>query len=541
VIGMKIARSRIMTQLLLRFGLVINCLGFATIATLYVLLTNEYHADQQEEIQTVSRVVLQAMESSHKASQTVEHLIDIHLQTVSENIAQRLKGKSLEAIRLQELLDLKKAYDLAGISLFVRKGDDIVVAKSTDIHELGLSSKSWGYWFTAFQQLMNREKVTVEKGYRSDHFWVGPISKSEWEQRYYKYAYYFDGSSSFMINPYMDAEKVYQLSIESGPNQLIDQISRESALIDQIAVVNVPAYLKGADNKVIEPEHDLPVLYGKLEGHLPEHDALLKKAWSTKRMQSIRFEQEGKVKNNIYLALPQNRVMVITTDLTEQESERTQMISVMIAGQCLMMLLLFVIIHTVTRRQLRPLQQMADHIMSVSDGDLTQTLNIHENNEWDLLAEKINHMTEKMRQLILQIKKEIHSLHVFSSLLSQRVYTSMNHMNTRSLLMTEESKALLVELDACGETIRDCVQAASKLLQQGEGSAADLSALEDSVGALVNKVQQLSALSHSHAGNLVNLSIAFHDSLSELSGIIENIDHLAEELKEKIGMFRLGE
>ncbi|NGQ94905.1 methyl-accepting chemotaxis protein [Brevibacillus sp. SYP-B805] len=530
-----------MTQLLLRFGLVINLLGFAMIAILYVLLSRAYHADQQEEIQTVSKVVLEAMASSHKASQTVEHLIDIHLQTVSKEIAERLKGRSLDAISLQELLDLKKTYDLAGISLFVRKGDDIVIAKSTDIHELGLSAKSWGYWFTAFQQLMNREQVTVEKGYRSDHFWVGPISKSEWEQRYYKYAYYFDGSSPFMINPYMDAEKVYQLSIESGPNQLIEQISRESALIDRIAVVNVPAFLKGADNQVIEPENDLPVLYGTLDPDLPENGKLLEEAWRTKQMQSIRFEREGKVKNSIYLALPQNRVMVFTTDLTKQEAERTQLITVMIAGQCLSMLLLFVIFHAVTKRQLRPLMQMADHISRVSDGDLTQTLRIHENNEWDQLAEKISQMTEKMRQLILQIKKEIHSLHVLSSLLSQRVYASINSMNTRSLLMTEESKALLVELDACGETIQEYVQAATKLLQQGEWSPADLAALEESVGAMGNKVQQLSALSHSHAGNLVNLSIAFHDSLSELSGIIDNIDHLTEELKEKIGMFRLGE
>ena len=530
-----------MSQLLLRIGLVINILGLATITIIYFLLTKEYQANQQREINTVSKVVFEAMESSHKASETFEYLIDTHLKTVSEAIAQKLKGKSIETISLQELLYLKKSYDLAGISLFVRKGDDIVVAKSTDMKEINLSSKSWGYWHTAFQQLMNLEKVTIGKGYSSDHYWIGPISQSEWENKYYKYAYYFDGSSSFMINPYMDAEKVYQLSIESGPNQLIEQISNESPLIEQIAVINVPAFLKGESNKVIEPEYDLPVLYGKLAGQPPENIALLEEVWDTKQMQSIQFEQAGKVKNDIYLPLPQNRVMVITIDLTDNERKRSQLLTVIIAGQILMMILLFVIIKAVTRRQLRPLQQIADHIVSISAGDLSKTLTIREKNEWDLLSDKIDLMTENMRQLILQIKNEIHSLHVLSSLLSQRVYTSMNNMNTVTLSMTEASKTLLIELDAYGDSLREFVQVISNRLNQGDEARVNDSGLEESMEALVNHLQQLSALSSSHADNLAEISYSFHDWLGELGSIIDNVDQLSEELKQKIGIFRLGD
>lgn len=137
--------------------------GVTTIFLVSQIIKKEIEEYQMEEINTAAIIVTQAMESSKASSYTIEHLIDMRLLAVSKGIAKELQNRSIEEISTEELMEIKEYWDLYDISLFVREGDDIVVAQSSDIHEIGLSSKDWGYWFTAFEQLMSGQVVSVGK------------------------------------------------------------------------------------------------------------------------------------------------------------------------------------------------------------------------------------------------------------------------------------------------------------------------------------------------------------------------------------------
>lgn len=216
------------------------------------------------------------MESTQTFTKTIEDMIIQKLLTASKGIAKDLRGKSIEQITAEDLVELKKQWNLYDISLFVRQGDDIVVAKSSEPKEIGLSSKGWGFWYRAFDELLSGKKVTVSQGYSTDHFWAGPISLSDWEDKYILYGYYNDGTAPYLINPYILDEDIYKLTYTSGPNQMIEKLTNEMKGVEEIAIINVPAWLKGKENKIIYPEFDKPLLYGTHSYALPADNEVLK-------------------------------------------------------------------------------------------------------------------------------------------------------------------------------------------------------------------------------------------------------------------------
>lgn len=166
-------RNTVMYQLVLRIGILLVVVGAGTIFLISQIIKKEIEEYQMEEISTAALIVTQAMESTKASTYTIEHLIDMKLLAASKGIAKELQNRTIEDISMEEIMELKEYWGLYDISLFVRKGDDIVVAQSSDIHEIGLGSKDWGYWFTAFEELMSGQTVTGEKGYGEENFWVG--------------------------------------------------------------------------------------------------------------------------------------------------------------------------------------------------------------------------------------------------------------------------------------------------------------------------------------------------------------------------------
>jgi hypothetical protein len=290
----------VINQMIIKTALILCVCGMATILFSSYLVRNKLETYQSEEIEQVTKVVAFGVESTGRSTETIENQMEKKLLTASKEIAKELRGEMMEGISKEDLLELTRQWDLYGISLFVRQGDDIVVAQSSEEQEVGLSSKDWGYWFTAFNQLMSGEKVTVEKGYGTEHFWVGPISRSEWENKYYKYAYYYDGTTPFMINPYILDEDIYSLTFHSGTTQMIEKIVNENRDIEEIAVMNAPAWLKGSQNILIEPLIDRPVLYGTHHYELAEDEARIHEVLESGLPAAVTFQSEGKKMRKFY-------------------------------------------------------------------------------------------------------------------------------------------------------------------------------------------------------------------------------------------------
>jgi hypothetical protein len=144
--------------------------------------------------------------------------------------------------------DLVKLRDLLGvddITLFKKTEHDIVGQKSSDPKEINVSSKDWGFYYTAFQQLLNKQKVEVGTGQVLPGFWTAPMDTSSTDTSHVdKWGYYYDGTTNYIIDPFVHDSTIraYQqlTGIEDTLNQLVKN-NKDFAL--EMSVINTDKYL----------------------------------------------------------------------------------------------------------------------------------------------------------------------------------------------------------------------------------------------------------------------------------------------------------
>ncbi|WP_227937276.1 HAMP domain-containing protein [Alkalihalobacillus deserti] len=537
-------RNTIMMQLLVKIGFFLGLLAIIILVTGYYLINLKMESYQEEQINNATGVVVHAMDSTQQSAETIEHMIENLLYASSKGIMSELRGKEIEDINMEELRVLADNWDVEEISLWQRIGDDIVTVQSSDETQLEMGSKDWGYWFTAFDQLMSGQAVTVEQGTALDNYWVGPISRAErFEHIYYKFAYYYDGTTDFMINPFISDEEIYNLTFQAGPTQMIEKIIAENMDIEEIAVINVPAWLRGEDNDVVEPAIDLPVLYGSHQFELEQDEEILLKVQRENKNYSELFEKDGVSYKKLFKPLAHDRVMAITLDLSRQKQMGNQFLFLFLGGFLLASVLLFIIIRFIVRRQLKPLQNIVEHIQGVAEGDLTKRLTIKEKNELDWLAENINDMTQRFHQLIMGVKEESHSLVIVSSLLSRQVYTSVKTMGETSTTMTSESKTILLEISITLEKLQRLSMSIHdnelNTLGSGQLEGKKSPLIKKSLNEVLEKLTELEGMVKEHSTHVTDITLMFYDTLKELNEALQKMDQLSTELNEKIKFFQV--
>ncbi|MDQ0253058.1 methyl-accepting chemotaxis protein [Evansella vedderi] len=539
-------KNTIMLQLVVKISLVLGFIAIIVLLLGYQIIKVYIEENQLEQINSATSTVVHAMSSTQKSAETLENMIEHRLYTSSKGIMSDLRGKSVLEISQEMLSDLAEKWDVHEISLWERQGDDIVVTQSSDVTQLNLSSKDWGYWFTAFNQLMNQEVVIVDEGFTLENYWVGPISRADrFDNIYYKFAYYYDGTADFMINPYILDEEIYKHTFEAGPTQMIDRIVNENLDMKEIAVINVDAWLQGEDHEVIEPDIDLPILYGSHQFSLEEDTDLIPMVKDKGETQSILFDQAGTSYKKIYTALPNNRVMTIVLDLSRQKQMESHFLLLFILLFIVSSIVLFLMIHFIAKRQLKPLNDIVDHIEDVADGDLTQTITLNERNELDKLSTSINDMTKRFQQLITGVKGETHSLMIVSNLLSKQVYDSVKTMENTSTMMTSESKEIVLEISIFQEELEKLLEALENEClsveeEQGANGGRYLP-VKTSLSSTHGKIMELEKMIKNHSNHVTEITIMFYDTLNELKTASHKIDQLSMELNQKIEYFKVRE
>ncbi|RKP54115.1 GGDEF domain-containing protein [Cohnella endophytica] len=322
--------SESLLEIFIKLGVAFTLIGLSTFLVIFYLIENKFKVGQREEISSVTGLITSAIEAADKSADAYEQLVDLRMYSVSKAIAKQLQGRTASTITESELFKLKEEWGLSDISLFVRIDEDIVVGKSTDPEEVGLSSKGWGYWFKAFQQLFEHKPVEVNEGFKAPDFWAGPLTKSVLYSEQFLYAYYYDGTTDFIINPYVSAANVQTFIDSFGSNGLIDDMIKGSDDIVEIAVLNIEPYLNQATLTVIEPQRDLPILYGKHEMKLKEDQSILSKDRLTREGgEAVSFRMKGQSYKKFYLPLSKNRVLTIVINTSVREKTINQILAMM--------------------------------------------------------------------------------------------------------------------------------------------------------------------------------------------------------------------
>lgn len=110
------------------------------------------------------------------------------------------------------------------ITLLKKVADDIKGVKSSDPKERDMSTKDWGYWFLAFNQLFDDKNVTIPEGQKLNNYWAGPLNTSYTDPNHVdKWGYYYDGTTNYIINPYVRDNQIMNFKQKVGLETIVSK------------------------------------------------------------------------------------------------------------------------------------------------------------------------------------------------------------------------------------------------------------------------------------------------------------------------------
>ncbi len=212
-----------------------------------------------------------SIEHSEEGSFYVEDLIGENLRSVALYAQSQLEP-DIDKVTNEQLETISRQAGVDAISLLARVGDDIRILKSSEPRELGLSTKNFNYWFTAFSQLLDHTNVTIPEGQKLPHFWSGiyevPSSDSS---EVSKFGYYFDGTTNYIICPFVQAERIVKFKQITGADTIVSKSINANKDILEISGFNAntfgkePIVYTSASGDPFISVYDRPILFGSYE------------------------------------------------------------------------------------------------------------------------------------------------------------------------------------------------------------------------------------------------------------------------------------
>ncbi|MDR6551187.1 GHKL domain-containing protein [Paenibacillus qinlingensis] len=224
-----------------------------------------------EQMASAANQIRTSIEQSEAGAFYVEDLIGEQLRSAAIFAKSKL-NPDIDKVTNEQLVALAAEANVDGFSLMKRSGvgDDIMVGKSSEPKELSITStSSFGYWFTAFDQLLKFKNVTISEGYKLPNFWTGiyevPASGSS---DISKFGYYYDGTTNYLICAFVNANKIQKFKDIVGSDTIVKKTLASNPEILEIAGLNgktfgtQPKEFRKANGESFVSVYDRPLLFG---------------------------------------------------------------------------------------------------------------------------------------------------------------------------------------------------------------------------------------------------------------------------------------
>lgn len=214
----------IKVKLSLLISLIATIILSLNISIYYYSSKHEMENGLRQEMLTIAQQIGTNLDAAEKSKRLMEAMIGEKLRTVAIAARNELDPR-LDRVRNEQLAELSGKFGVEHISLWKRTEDDIKVLRSSDPKELNMGSKTMDYWYTAFNQLLDDGRVTIEQGQKLNHYWSGPYQYASSDpDRIHKWGYYYDGTTDYIINPYVNAQVFLDYENKIGTNALIRSV-----------------------------------------------------------------------------------------------------------------------------------------------------------------------------------------------------------------------------------------------------------------------------------------------------------------------------
>ncbi|MBB6691493.1 PAS domain S-box protein [Cohnella xylanilytica] len=367
----------------------------------------------------IAKQVGATVEATQQSRRYMEESSGVMLRNAAIAAKERLSPR-IDRVTNEELARLSKELGVGHITLWVRKTDgDIVAAKSSDPEELGQSSRTWDYWFTAFNQLFDDRKVTIPQGQKLDHFWSGPINFATSNPEHInKWGYYYDGTTDYIINPFIDAQQFLDYEKTAGTEAVIAKIMRDNKDVLDITGFD-PRYF--GKEKIIKYKKGKPVynldvrdvVFGSYRYSDPSDGSYILQAAESGETIAVQKKIGGTrvLKSFIPVSGPDLSYVIgfsFNGESLRSQVNRQLVLQVIISSTLLAAAL--VASYLLAGFMLRPVNRILATVNEIAVGRFGSKLEIRSKDELGLLSSRINAMGDSLQHYTSRLKESAEEL-----------------------------------------------------------------------------------------------------------------------------------
>ncbi|HZG15741.1 MAG TPA: HD domain-containing phosphohydrolase [Candidatus Bathyarchaeia archaeon] len=402
----------------------------------------ELESSAQQWQKAEAEMIKTSIETSGDMMEEMEASLGNQLYSASVAIQLALGNKKVQDITLEELKKVRDAVKVSHISLFVQKESnepgrpDIICVMSTDEAEIGLNAKNWGdYWYTSIIELYARKPVTTTLGQKHPNYWAGPISVAESNPEHMdKWGYYFDGTSDYMINPYIRDARIGKVSNQlTGPDAIMEKAVKDNSHLLGMAIINPTTFGKpekvGVETEILE----LPVPYGHYAYETSADLEAIQRVQQSGRTSTQADHVNGKNVYKTYTPVDTpigKRVLITVASTTTIDSVLQGKLIVDFVILLAVIITSFVIGSLLSRVFVGPLDTITKQIQAIAEGDfkLKQREPMPKSEELILLEQNIQLMARSLESMTTSLTSKNEEL---SQLFLQTIYSLAKSVDAR--------------------------------------------------------------------------------------------------------------
>ncbi|RIE03172.1 PAS domain S-box protein [Cohnella faecalis] len=363
---------------------------------------------------TIAKQIGTSLQASEKSRRFMEDTIGERLRAAAIAIQNELDPR-IDQVRNEQLVLLSRKLGVDQITLWKRTADNIIPVKSSDPSEINdTGAKSWDYWYTAFTQLFELQPVTVSQGQKLTNFWAGPIQyASSNPDQINKWGYYYDGTTDYIINPYINAQTFIDFENNIGTNALVRNLLADNPDILGITgfdpeFFGMPPIIKMKKGKLVRNLDVRDIAFGEYTFRDLENDINnVRYTAKTGEMLTTTEYLNGKhvMKSFISLGAQTKFVVGVSFDLKAIEKSLNHQLFLHSTISLGLVLAAWLASYIIAGFLIRPLRQILRNVNEIAQGKFDKRMAIRSHDELGLLSSRVNTMARNLQTYTGQLKE----------------------------------------------------------------------------------------------------------------------------------------
>jgi len=408
----------IKAKLSLLISVIVTILLTLNISIYYFSSKNKLEENLSQEMITIAKHIGTSLGTAEKSKAFLEDMIGERLRTVAVSALSEL-DPSIERVSNEQLVDLSRRLGVDHISLWKKTDSDIVVHKSSDPNELNMGSNTMDYWYTAFNQLLDERQVTIPQGQKLPNYWSGPAQYASSDpDRVNKWGYYYDGTTDYIINPYISAETFLDYESKAGTAALVRSLMKDNPDILGIAgfdpeYFGKPRIIKMKKGKAVYNLDVRDVPLGEYTYPDEENDiALVKRAHETSEVITSKTRLQGTdiIKSFIPLKGEAPYVVGVVFDYAVVKEALNRQLVLHSAISLGLILVAWLVSYAIAGVLIRPLRHILDNVNGIAEGRFDSKIVVRSRDELGRLSSRVNAMADNLQNYMSRLRDSAEEL-----------------------------------------------------------------------------------------------------------------------------------